>query len=241
MKKQRVARPCGGPHVFLSCRNFLNFAFVFIIHYIYMNLVIFPVTTVRTSVLCAVMVFSLGFASNSLVAQCELAVNERDPFDSTRLIIAPAVPIGNYIPSLYETMDGPRIIEEAEVLFSFTESDREERLESFFLTLALPEYGYEPIEAGQNVLLALSDSTVIGLHNFPDKGTFHKATNMRIYQHTCVVPVDTYYRLGFLDIVGIRIRYKNKKRTIFLTLEQQAAIKEAIMCVGEEVGYRVRP
>ena len=153
--------------------------------------------------------------------QCDLAINEIDAFDSTKVISSAAIHVGNFIPSLYETVDGPKIIEEAEVLFSFAESDRPDSLKSFFLTVAAPEFKYEAIESGQNVLLALSDSTVIGLHNFPDKGTFDKSTNMRVYQHTAVVPIDTYYRLAFLDIVGIRIRYTNKKRTLFLNKEQQ--------------------
>jgi len=174
-------------------------------------------------------------------SQCKLAINEVDPFDSTRLISSTPVHIGNYIPSLYETTEGPKIIEEAEVLFSFAESDRPERLHSFFLTIAAPEYKYQPIEQGQNVLLALSDSSVIALHNFPDKGTFDKSTNMRIYQHSSVVPIDSYYRLSLLDVVGIRIRYENKKRTIYLLPEQQKALKEAIQCVGEEAGFSLKP
>ena len=173
--------------------------------------------------------------------QCDLAINEVDAFDSTKVISSAAIHVGNFIPSLYETVDGPKIIEEAEVLFSFAESDRPDSLKSFFLTVAAPEFKYEAIESGQNVLLALSDSTVIGLHNFPDKGTFDKSTNMRVYQHTAVVPVDTYYRLAFLDIVGIRIRYTNKKRTLFLHKEQQEALRQAILCVGAEAGFEVKP
>lgn len=173
--------------------------------------------------------------------QCDLVINEVDAFDSTRLISSATIHVGNFIPSLYETVDGPKIIEEAEVLFSFAESDRPDSLKSFFLTVAAPEFKYEAIESGQNVLLALSDSTVIGLHNFPDKGTFDKSTNMRVYQHTAVVPVDTYYRLAFLDIVGIRIRYTNKKRTLYLNKEQQEALRQAILCVGAEAGFEVKP
>jgi hypothetical protein len=123
--------------------------------------------------------------------------------------------IGGFIPSKFETIEGPKIIEEGEVLFSFAESDQGDSIKSFFLTIAAPEYNYEPIENGQNVLLALSDSSVIALHNFPDKGTFDKTINMRLYQHSCVVPVDTYYRLTYLKIKGIRIRYQNKKTHFF--------------------------
>ena len=182
--------------------------------------------------------FLMPFA---LLSQCELEVDEVDPFDSTRLVSSKPLAVGNFIPSLFETVEGPKIIEEAEVMFTYTESDRPDRIEAFFLTIAAPEYRYQPIENGQNVLLALSDSTVIGLHNFPDEGTFDKSTNMRLYQHTGVVPVDAYYRLAFLKVVGIRIRYENKKRTIFLTPEQQDALQQAIQCVGEAVGLKPKP
>jgi hypothetical protein len=174
-------------------------------------------------------------------AQCSLAVNEVDPFDSTRLISSSPIHIGHFIPSLLETVQGPKIIEEAEWMFSFSQSDRPERINAFFMTIAAAEYKYQPIEEGLNVLLALEDSTVVALHNFPDKGTFDKSTNMRIYQHTAVVPVDTYYRLSQLKIIGIRIRYQNKKRSFFLLPEQQEAIQEAIRCVGKTAGFNITP
>jgi hypothetical protein len=185
--------------------------------------------------------FLLFILPFGLSAQCDLAINEIDPFDSTLVVSSNPMHIGGFIPSKFETIEGPKIIEEGEVLFSFAESDQGDSIKSFFLTIAAPEYNYEPIENGQNVLLALSDSSVIALHNFPDKGTFDKTINMRLYQHSCVVPVDTYYRLTYLKIKGIRIRYQNKKRTFFLTEKQQEALLQSIICVGEEVGFGIEP
>ncbi|TXB61900.1 hypothetical protein [Phaeodactylibacter luteus] len=168
-------------------------------------------------------------------AQCKFATDEVDPFDSTRLVTTQPMPVGLLIPSLYETVDGPKIIEEAQVAFSFTESDQDS-LEAFFLTIAAPEYSYLKIESGQNVIIAFSDSSAVPLLNFPDQGTFDKNTNMRIYQHTCLVPLDLFYRMSNFGIVGIRIRYKQKKRTIMLTPEQQEALMEAVRCAAEAVG-----
>ncbi|MCO6478912.1 MAG: hypothetical protein J5I94_19915 [Phaeodactylibacter sp.] len=171
-----------------------------------------------------------------LPAQCQFAVDEVDPFDSTRLVMSQPFSIGNYIPSLFETVNGPKIIDEAKMVFSHSESDQDS-INSFFLTIVAPEYNYHPIESGKNVLLAFADSTVVGLLNFPDRGTFNAETNMRMYQHTCIVPLDVFYRLTLTEVVAIRIRYDNKKRTIPLSKKQQKALKLAVQCVGEAVGF----
>lgn len=172
----------------------------------------------------------------SLSAQCKFSVDEVDEFDSTRLVSSLPISIGLLIPSKFETIKGAKIIDQAKLLFSHSESDQDS-INSFFLTIAVPEYEYQPIDQGQNVLIALSDSTVVGLYNFPDRGTFDPATNMRLYQHTCIVPVDIFYRLSFTDVEKIRIRYANQKKTIPLSKKQQKELKEAIRCVGEAVGF----
>ncbi|MCB9296629.1 MAG: hypothetical protein H6559_26470 [Lewinellaceae bacterium] len=169
-------------------------------------------------------------------AQCQFAVDEIDPFDSTRLVMSQPMSIGNYIPSLFETAKGPKIIDEAKMVFSHSESDRDS-INSFFLTIVAPEYNYHPIESGKNVLLAFADSTVVALLNFPDRGTFNSDTNMRMYQHTCIVPIDVFYRMTYSEVLAIRIRYDNKKRTIPLSKKQQKALKLAVQCVGEAVGF----
>lgn len=171
-----------------------------------------------------------------LPAQCKYALDEVDPFDSTRLVMSQPMSIGNYIPSLFETADGPKIIDEAKAVFSHSESDQDS-INSFFLTIVAPEYNYHPIESGRNVLLAFADSTVAALLNFPDRGTFNSETNMRMYQHTCIVPLDVFYRMTYSEVVAIRIRYDNKKRTIPLSKKQQKALKLAVQCVGEAVGF----
>ena len=171
-----------------------------------------------------------------LPAQCKYAIDEVDPFDSTRLVMSQPLSVGNYIPSLFETTKGPKIIDEAKMVFSHSESDQDS-INSFFLTIVAPEYNYHPIEAGKNVLLAFADSTVIALQNFPDRGTFNSDTNMRMYQHTCIVPLDIFYRMTYSEVVAIRIRYYNKKRTILLSKAQQKALKAAVQCVGEAVGF----
>ena len=174
-------------------------------------------------------IFLLGLHRG--LAQCELAYDAVDEFDSTRLVLAKPVNIGYLIPSLYETVDGPKMIEEGKMIFSYAES--EDSLVSFFLTLALPEYEFLVADEGETVLLALSDSMIIGLNNFPDKGTFDRATNMRIYQHTCLVSINQFYRLLYFDIERIRVRYRTKKRTIELSAAQREAFKNSVRCVAE--------
>lgn len=177
--------------------------------------------------------------STGLSAQCELAFDEIDEFDSLRTVASQTVAFGYMIPSLYETIDGPSLIEEGKAVVMYSENDS---INSFFLTLAIPEYTYQPIQAGFNVLMKLSDGEVIPFYNVPDRGTFDKETNMRIYQHTCVVPLDMYYRLTFSTIEAIRIEYQKIKRTFKLTEEQQLAIREAVQCVGQRVElYPIKP
>lgn len=171
-----------------------------------------------------------------LGAQCDLATDEVDPFDSTRLVTTQPISIGLLIPSLYETVEGAKIIDEAKAAFSFVESDRD-NINAFFLTIAIPEYEYRKIASGHNVILAFSDSTAVSLLNFPDKGVFDPTTNMRLYQHTCVVPIDLLYRMSAFGIAGIRIRYEGSKRTVLLSAKQQQQLMEAMRCAGEAVGF----
>ncbi|MDX1942036.1 MAG: hypothetical protein SFU99_15850 [Saprospiraceae bacterium] len=178
--------------------------------------------------------------SNSLAAQCDLAVNEVDPFDSTHLVVAKPIPVGYQIPSQYTMPDGNfKMIEEGKILFTYTENDT---INSFFMTLALAEHSFFSIEPGFKVWLLLSNERVVGLYDVPDKGEFDKNTNMRIFQHTCVVPIDMYYVLTYLKVEKIRIEYKGYKKTLEILPQQQDALKEAIRCVGEAVGlYPVKP
>lgn len=174
-------------------------------------------------------------------APCKIAFDEFDDFDSLRTIGAEAVSFGLFIPSRFETADGPKIIDEGKLLFMYTENDS---INSFFMTLAIPEYDYQPISNDYNVFIKLLDTEteVIPLYNVPDQGTFDKGTNMRIYQHTCVVPLDLFYQLSYNKIDKIRIVYKKQKRTFTLTPEQQEAIQKAVQCVGKAAGlWPVKP
>ena len=180
----------------------------------------------------------MGLFANG-VAQCDFAFNDVDQFDSTRIVGAHPVALGNLIPSKFETIDGPKIVEEAKALFMYSVGDS---INSFFLTLAIPEYSYRPIEKGNNVLLQLSDGEVISLYNVPDKGTFDRGTNMRIYQHTCVIPLNRFYDLTHTLIEQIRVQYSTYKHDFELSKQQQEALREAIQCVGEAAElYPIKP
>lgn len=177
--------------------------------------------------------------SVDLSAQCEIAFDEIDDFDSLRTVGSSSVAFGYMVPSLYETIDGPMLIEEGKAVVMYSENDS---INSFFLTLAIPEYAYQPIESGFNVLMKLSDGEVISFYNVPDRGTFDDSTNMRLYQHTVIVPLDMFYRLTFSTIEAIRIEYKKLKRTFKLNEDQQLAIREAVQCVGRQVAlYPIKP
>ena len=167
-------------------------------------------------------------------AQCEFALDEVDEFDSLRIIAAHPVSIGYKIASNYKTIDGNTMIDEGKALFSFSEGDS---INSFFLTLGIMEREYLPTQPGVSVFLKLSNDDVVGLLNAPDRGQFDESTNMRLYTHTCILPVDYYPALADSFVQKIRIEYKNAKRTIILSDEQQKLLQEAIRCIGEAVNF----
>ncbi|MBP9873691.1 MAG: hypothetical protein KBC60_06620, partial [Haliscomenobacter sp.] len=153
-------------------------------------------------------------------------------FDSTRTVAAKPVNIGYLIPSNFETANGPKMIEEAKLLFSFSENDS---IRSFFLTVAVQEREFLRIDNDFNVLLLLDDEQVIATMNVSDQGVFDPATNMRLYQHTCVVPLDLFFALTHLKVAKIRINYRTYKHTIDLSERQRTELREAVRCVGEAV------
>lgn len=170
---------------------------------------------------------------------CPIAFDEVDPFDSLRTIASETVALGYLIPSRFETVDGPKIIEEAEAILIYSENDS---ISGFFFNLVLPEYKLQPISPGMNVKLLLDDESVIGFYNFPDEGEFDRNTNMRIYQHTCAVPLDYYYKLAYHKIAQIRVEYDRQFRTIKLSKRQQEALRSSIQCVGRQIGlYPINP
>ena len=166
-------------------------------------------------------------------AQCKVALDEIDPFDSLRTVVSQSVTIGNRVPSKFETADGPKLIEEAKVLFTYTEKDS---IRSFFLVLGIQEWEYHRIDSDYNVLLMLDDGQVIELMNFSDQGVFDPQTNMRLYQHTCLVPIDLFYALTHFKVQKIRINYRTEKRTVEIQPAQQNVLRNAVRCVGERIG-----
>jgi hypothetical protein len=187
-------------------------------------------------------VFFVLFCGGLIFGQCDLAYDVIDDFDSTRVVTAAAVNIGYMIPSKYEIETGPKMVEEAKILFGFT---REEEASTFFITLVTMERKVFKIGTGHNVLFKIVTEgyeDVVGLYNNPTRGEFDPATNMRKYHHTCLVPLDAFYRFANGSIEKIRINYDDFKKTIKLTPEQQEAIKEAVRCVGKAAEmYPVRP
>lgn len=172
-------------------------------------------------------------------AQCKVAVETIDEFDSTRLVVSQPVNIGNMIPSNHRNADGMLMVEEAKLLFSFTENDT---LGAFFFTIAAAEREYYATEEGYNVYLIMADGTLLEMMNYPDKGTMDDKTLMRIYTHTCVAPVQYFFIMADTYIDRIRILYKGHKRTIKLTPEQREEARKAIRCVGEKLYfYPIKP
>ncbi len=181
----------------------------------------------------------LSFAGLSLQAQCKIVLDEIDEFDSLRTIAIEPIDIGLIIPSKFETEDGPTLIPEAKLLVTFSQNDT---INSFFLTFVIAEYTYQPVEKGYNVLLKLANGEVYPLYNVPDSGEFDRRINMRVYQHTTILPLDTYYLMTRFGLDRVRINYKNQRRTLVISEKQQEAIREAIRCLGEKVGlYPVKP
>lgn len=177
------------------------------------------------------------FSQNEV--NCAIAFDEVDPFDSLRIIGSKVVALGYMIPSRYELADGPKIIEEAEAILLFSENDS---ISGFFFQLFIPEYKLQPIKAGMNVKLLLDDDSVIGFYNVPDEGAFDRTINMRVYQHTCPIPLDYYYHLAYHKVAQIRVEYDKQNRTLILNEKQQEALRTAIQCVGQRIGlYPIKP
>ncbi len=194
---------------------------------------------------CKISLFVLFmlFAAGKAFSQCEnfIFYQEIDPFDSTLTISTGSINIGYMVPSEFkiDSTGDYRMIEEGKVLFSFAQNDS---IDAFFLTIALAERQYFTIDEGYNVFLKLSNDTVIRVYNVPNRGTFNPNINMRIYNHTCVVPIDLFYTLAFYEIDAIRIVYRGYKRTVMLTEDQKTRVKQAVQCVGESLNiYPIKP
>lgn len=175
-----------------------------------------------------------------LSGQCTSVKIETDAFDSTRVIYDKPLNIGGLVTSNFEVEEGNKMVEEAKLLVSYAENDS---IESFFLTLALMEWEYQVLEAGENVMLLLENGSILKLNTVEDRGTLDKKTNMRRYEAVSVLPIDLYYALALFKIDKIRLQYKSGiKRTVSLFIEQQKKFQQIIRCVGEAAGVMpVRP
>lgn len=186
---------------------------------------------------CFLLVLMVSFLGKSM-SQCDsLLIEDVDDFDSTLLVTSLPISIGYMIPSQFETIDGFKLVEEGKLLISFTENDS---IDAFFLTLAVQEREFLKIQSDKNVLLQLSNNQIVGLLNVADKGVFDRSTNMRRYQHTCVVPYDQLFNLSYHTIQQIRIMYDGGYyHDIKLTLEQQEIVKQSINCLAERLNVMV--
>ena len=169
-----------------------------------------------------------------LFGQCTSVKIETDAFDSTRVVYDKPLNIGGLVTSNFEVEEGNKMVEEAKLLVTYAENDS---IESFFLTLALMEWEYQVLEAGENVMLLLENGSIVKLNTVEDRGTLDKKTNMRRYEAVCVLPIDLYYALAHFKTEKIRLQYKSGiKRTVSLFSEQQKKFQQTIRCVGEAAG-----
>ncbi len=183
------------------------------------------------------LLLAAGVSAQKKPADCRIEVDERDPFDSLRTIAAEAINIGYIIPSLYEERKGPKLIEEAKALPMYSGRDS---IRAVFLTLLVPEYHFEVAEKGFFVKVLTDSSEVFALYTIPDEGVFDKTTNMRTYQHTCLLPMDIYYKLTYNRIVRIRIKYRDRERDIELSEKQGESLRASLQCVGLAAGLLPR-
>ncbi len=170
---------------------------------------------------------------------CQIAVDQYDEFDSTRMVVTQPIPVGYLIPSNFETADGYKMIDEGQLMVTFSSNDT---LDAFFLVLGLQEHTYRSITSGSNLLLLLDNQEVIGLVNFPDNGTFSRENNMRLYMHTAAIPLDAFYKLIYNKVQKIRVMYKGHYHTMTLLPKQQAQIQQQFLCLGKRLDlFPVKP
>lgn len=181
------------------------------------------------------LLFTLFFLTYFHISgQCISVKIDTDAFDSTKVVYDRPINIGGLVTSNFETEEGSKMVEEAKLLVSYAENDS---IESFFLTVALMEWEYQVLEAGENVMLLLDSGSIVKLNTVEDRGALDKKTNMRRYEAVCVLPVDLYYALSHFKVDKIRLQYKSGlKRTVSLFSEQQKKFQQTIRCVGEAAG-----
>lgn len=170
----------------------------------------------------------------NLSAQCDIAIDKFDDFDSTRLIAAQPMNIGYMIASgnVTEDLEGKEYVEEAKIVFSYSD---EKEIRAFFLSIAVAERKFHMIDEGFNVMLKFKNEQIYTLFNAPEKGEFNRDILMWNYLHTSVIPLEVFHMLKEGHLEKIRINYKNYKKTIELEESQQKALQEAVLCVAERL------
>ena len=176
-------------------------------------------------------IFSL---SANMTAQCNIAIDETDEFDSTRLVATQPMNLGFLIVSgnVPENLEGKEYVEEAKAIFSYSD---EKDIRAFFLTLGVVERKFHTIESDFNVFIKFTDGNIFKLFNAPEAGVFDRDVLMWRFLHTCVVPMEIFHMMKNEKVEKIRINYKNYKKTIVLEEEQQVALQEAVKCVGQKL------
>ncbi|HFA47457.1 MAG TPA: hypothetical protein ENJ95_00410 [Bacteroidetes bacterium] len=174
-----------------------------------------------------------AFSANT-AAQCNIAIDSYDEFDSTRLVATQPMNLGYLIVSgnVPEDLEGKEYVEEAKAIFSYSD---EKNIRAFFLTLAVAERKFHMIGEDYNVLIKFKGGQVMKLLNVPEKGEFDRNILMWKYLHTCVVPLEIFHMMKNDVVEKIRINYKNYKKTIELEEAQQLALQEAVKCVGQRL------
>jgi hypothetical protein len=167
-------------------------------------------------------------------AQCKIALDQVDEFDSTRLIATKPFNIGYLVATgnVAEGFDGKESVEEGKAIFSF---GNENNIRSFFLTLAVLERKFYLIDAEYNVFLKMKDGQILTLLNVPEDGEFDRKIMLWKYVHTCVVPLEYFHALRNGLVEKIRIEYTNYKQTIVLEDKQAQALQDAVKCVEERL------
>ncbi|MBK8567045.1 MAG: hypothetical protein IPN76_27880 [Saprospiraceae bacterium] len=173
-------------------------------------------------------------------AQCKIALDKIDEFDSTRLIATKPFNIGYLVATgnVAGGFDGKESVEEGKAIFSF---GNENNIRSFFLTLAVVERKFYMIDAEYNVHLKLKDGQILTLLNVPEDGEFDRKIMMWKYVHTCVVPLEYFHALRNGLVEKIRIEYTNYKQTIVLEDKQAQALQDAVKCVEERLKTTTAP
>ncbi len=175
--------------------------------------------------------------ATSLMSQlpCKIAFDQIDDFDTTRVIAAQPIVLGNFTltGNMTEDLEGLTYTEEAKAIVSY--ADSEDKVRSFFLTLGTVERQFVSIDKGFNVLLKFSDGPIMELFNVPMEPEFDREILMWKFMHTCVVPLEVFHMMKNSLVEKIRINYDNYKSTIILEPKQQLAIQQAVKCIEDRL------